>query len=171
MSILVIQLREHETIPFRREDLFRPDGVSRVLPEVRSHAAVDLTEAFTEVTLRTRGLAGYLPLTDSLALHIRPRFPMQNLWDMLLLTDEQYDRLLPVLRHYGQQAASPPHLMLVRSFCYFIRSILTSGIWRGYRQEDRDGYFKPRIHFGRTVSRFLSRGDVVRVARVEFGFF
>ena len=168
MAVQVIELREYETSHFRREEIVRPDGTSRILPEVRQHAAIDLRDTITGITLHARGLAGYLPLTDSLALHISPRFPMRNLWDMLLLTDEQYDHLVQVLRHYAHGPAGPPHLMLVRSFCYFIRLLLASGIWRAYRQEYLEGYFKPKIHFGRTVSRFLSRGDIINVARVEF---
>jgi 5-methylcytosine-specific restriction endonuclease McrBC regulatory subunit McrC len=44
------------------------------------------------------------------------------------------------------------------------------GITKGYRPEPYRGYFRPKVNFGQTVSRHLSRGDQVNVSSDVFSF-
>ena len=167
---LVIDLHEREARIFPRNELFDFRGQSLLLPETRKLSAVDLREVATGVEIRALGLIGYLPLTAGIVLNLRPKFPVENLWEMLTIADETYDRLLPALRSYEASNVSAPHQLLARGFCYYLQQILTAGIARGYFQEPYRGHFKPKVHFGRTVTHFLSRGDDVNVASDAFTF-
>ena len=153
-----------------RDDLVGAGGSSRILSATQDLAAVELRERFTGIELRVLGLIGYLPLTKDLVLNLRPKFPVDNLWRMLELADEEYARLLPVLRGYELSQTLPPHQFLARGFCYFLRRILALGICRSYVPVDFQGYFRPRVNFGQTASRLLARGDEIRVAGREFAF-
>src|SRR5688572_5181062 len=94
----VIEIEERESRVFPREDLFDTTGHSLVLPKTRELSAVELKDVLNGVNLRALGLIGYLPLTSEIVLNLRPRFPLANLWRMLAVADESYDRVLPVLR-------------------------------------------------------------------------
>lgn len=168
--VRVIDLHEREKRHFPRWELVGPDGLSLIFEETRALSALELREVYTGIELRALGLIGYLPLTDQVALNLHPRFPLRNFWQMLSLSDEQYDRFLQTLRGYSRDASDPPHLLLVRSFCFFLRSILTAGISQKYLATEFGGYYRPKMHFGRTVNQYLSRGDLIRVAGTEFVF-
>ena len=129
-----------------------------------------MRDVFDGVELRANGLIGYLPLTSSIVLNLKPKFPIQNLWRMLSVADTAYDKVLPVLRSYQVANSIPPHELLARGFCHYLAGILTAGIARGYYQEPYRGHFKPKVHFGRTVGGHLSRGDEVNVASDAFTF-
>ena len=168
--VRIVELHEREVRLFQREELFDQKGQTLLLPETRSLSAVELREVFTGIELRVLGLIGYLPLTSSLALNLTPKFPIANLWQMLDSADENYDRVLPILRPYEHANDSAPNQLLTRSFCFYLREILSVGVTRGYSTQEYEGHFKPKIHFGRTVARFLSRGEYVRVAGSMFVF-
>ncbi|QYO78338.1 5-methylcytosine restriction system specificity protein McrC [Devosia salina] len=89
---------------------------------------------------------------------------------MLALADENYDRVLPILRSYERTNASPPHHMLARGFCHYLRLIVDLGLARGYYREPYTGFFKPKVEFGTTVARHLARGDELNVAGAVFAF-
>lgn len=166
----VVNIEERENRVFPRQELFDKAGNSRVLPETRALAAVELKDVLDGVNVRALGLIGYLPLTSDIVLNLRPKFPLANLWRMLAVADESYDRVLPVLRSYERADASAPHQLLARGFCHYLRSIVDSGLARGYYREPYTGFYKPRVEFGRTLSRHLSRGDDLTISGDVFAF-
>lgn len=166
----VIELHEREARIFPRSELYDILGQSLLLPETRALSAIDLRDVATGVELRVLGIIGYLPLTKNLILHLTPKFPLKNLWAMLEIADEKYERILPVLRAYETSDLSAPHQLLAKSFCHYLKNILTTGVARGYYQVTSRGHYKPKVNFGRTVATFLSRGDEVNVASDAFTF-
>lgn len=168
--VKIIELHEREARIFPRSELYDVLGQSLLLPETRALSAIDLRDVAAGVELRVLGVIGYLPLTKTLILHLTPKFPLKNLWAMLEIADEKYERILPVLRSYESSNTTAPHQLLAKSFCHYLRDILTTGVARGYYQVAVKGYYKPKVNFGRTVSTFLSRGDEVNVASDAFTF-
>lgn len=166
----VVDIDERENRVFPREELFDTTGHSLVLPETRAMKAVELKDVAGGINLRALGLIGYLPLTSEIVLNLRPKFPRANLWRMLAVADESYDRVLPVLRSYERAEASAPHQLLARGFCHYLREIMTLGIARGYYREPYTGFYKPKVEFGRTVTRHLSRGDDLTISGDVFAF-
>lgn len=166
----VVEIEERENRVFPREDLFDRTGHSLVLPETRDLKAVELKDVLGGVNLRTLGLIGYLPLTSEIVLNLRPKFPLRNLWRMLAVADESYDRVLPVLRSYERSDASAPHQLLTRGFCHYLGLIMDLGLARGYYREPYTGFYRPKVEFGRTVARHLSRGDDLTITGDVFAF-
>lgn len=169
-ALRVVEIEERENRVFPREDLFDTAGHSLVLPETRALSAVELKDVLNGVNLRTLGLIGYLPLTSEIVLNLRPKFPLKNLWRMLAIADESYDRVLPILRSYERANASAPHQLLARGFCHYVRAIMDLGLARGYYREPYTGFYKPKVEFGRTVSRHMSRGDELTISGDVFAF-
>lgn len=167
----VVAIEERENRVFPREDLFDSAGYSLVLPETRALSAVELKDVRDGVNLRALGLIGYLPLTGEIVLNLRPKFPLNNFWRMLSIADDNYNRMLPVLRSYERaNTTPPPHQILTRSFCYYLRAIMDLGLARSYYREPYTGLYKPKVDFARTVSRHLSRGDDLTISGDVFGF-
>lgn len=170
MATRIVELHERDTRVFPRDELFDSEGRSLVLSKTRDLAAIDLRDVATGVELRTRGVIGYLPLTSDITLNIRPKFPVANLWEMLLSADEKYERVLSIVRTYERTDSLPPHQLLVRSFCYFLKKILEFGVTRAYYPENRDGYYRPKVNFGRSASRFFSRGNEIYTSSDVFEY-
>ncbi|WP_215769357.1 McrC family protein [Gluconobacter sp. P5B12] len=166
----IVSMEERDNHVFPREDLFDSTGHSLILPETRALSAVELKDVHNGVNLRALGLIGYLPLTNEIVLNLRPKFPLNNLWRMLSIADESYDRVLPVLRSYERDDASPPHQLLARGFCHYLRAIIDLGLARGYYREPYTGFYKPKVEFGRTMSRHLSRGDDLTISGDIFAY-
>lgn len=166
----IIDLGERKPRLFPRDQLFDRDGRSLILAETRALKAIELRDVADAVELRARGLIGYLPLTPTIVLNLTPKFPIKNLWRMLEVADTEYEKVLPVLRSYQRADATPPHELLVKGFCHYAKSILSSGIARGYVQKSHRGYFQPKLNFARTVSSYLSRGDELNIASDAFQF-
>lgn len=159
----IIELHEREARAFPREALFDGNGQSRIYPEARDMSAVDLRETASGLELRVLGLVGFLPLTPTLSLNLKPKFPLSNLWHMLRVADSSCEILLPALRGYVNADSAAPNQVLIRSFCFYLKSILAHGIAKGYLHEEYSGYFKPKLNFGKTVSRYLSRGNDIDI--------
>jgi len=169
-SLRIIDLNERDSRLFSRAELFDYRGRLLVLPETWALSAIELRDVSDGVELKAKGLIGYLPLTSTIILNIRPKFPLGNLWRMLSVADESYDRVLPVLRTYERANALAPHQFLVRGFCHYLRRILDAGLYRGYHRKTYRGYFRSKVDFGQTVTRYLSRGDPINVSAQSFSF-
>lgn len=168
--VRILDQRERDPRLFQRDDLFDRDGRSLLLPETRELNKIELRDLLDGIELRVKGLIGYLPLTPHIVLNLVPKFPIANLWRMLEVADTEYDRIYPVLRSYQAANATPPHEMLARGFCHYLRTILTVGVARGYFLEEHRGHYRPKVQFGRTVSSYLARGDELHVNSDSFTF-
>lgn len=169
-AVRILDQRERDPRLFQRDELFDHDGRSLLLPETRELNKIEMRDLIDGIELRVKGLIGYLPLTSQIVLNLVPKFPIANLWRMLEVADTDYDRIYPVLRSYQAANSIPPHEMLARGFCHYLRSILTTGVARGYYLEQHRGLYRPKVQFGRTVSGYLARGDQLNVAADSFTF-
>lgn len=167
---VVIAIDERNGRTFRRDDLIGPGGESLVLPATRALSAVELRDVADGIYLQARGLVGYLPLTRTITLDIKPKFPMRNFWEMLKAGNAEYDRVLPVLRGYASDTVTAPHLLLLRSFCHYLVEINAIGVSKAYVQRERSGYYAPKVSFSRTLSRHLSRGQDIMASSDIFDF-
>lgn len=169
-AVRILDQRERDPRMFQREELFDREGRSLILPETYSLKKIELRDLLDGIELRVKGLIGYLPLTSDIVLNLVPKFPIPNLWRMLEKADTDYDRIFPILRSYQTADTTPPQALLARGFCHYLRPILSVGMARGYFAQEYQGYYRPKAHFGRTVSRFLSRGDELNIASDLYNF-
>lgn len=169
-TIRVIEMKERGHRFFSRTDLLDFHGQSLILPETRELKAVEIKDAANGFDLMALRLIGYLPLTNSITLNIVPKFPIENLWAMLDIGGENYERILPTIRRYQTVDNPAPIQLLTRSFCHYLRGTLSGGIERSYYIRTVNGYYKPRVEFGPTISRYLSRGNPVDTVSSVFEF-
>lgn len=170
VPIRVIEIQERGHRSFPRSDLVDPLGRSLILPDTRALGAIEITDIADGAKLMALGLIGYLPLTSTITLNIVPKFPIQNLWAMLEVSGENYRGILPIIRQYQTSKSPAPIQMLVRSFCYYLKGVLSDGFERTYYSRMQTGYYKPRVEFGQTISRYFSRGNPVEAVSSVFEF-
>jgi 5-methylcytosine-specific restriction enzyme subunit McrC len=169
-SVRVIEIQERGMRHFPRSDLFDTHGRSLILPETRALGAIEIKDTVDGARLMALGLIGYLPLTGNITLNIVPKVPIDNLWTMLEVGGENFSRILPTVRSYQTSASSAPIQMLARSFCHYLKGVLSAGFERSYYQHQQSGYYQPRVDFGPTISRYLSRGNPVETVSNIFEF-
>ncbi|WP_158497361.1 McrC family protein [Limimaricola cinnabarinus] len=145
-------------------------GRSLILPETRELKAIELKDVSDGIDLVALGLIGFLPLTSSITLNIVPKFPIENLWAMLEIGGETYARILPTIRRYQVTEKSTPIHLLARSFCHYLRKALSAGFERSYYPRAVNGFYQPRVEFGQTISRYLSRGNPINTVSSVFEF-
>lgn len=166
----IIELHEREARVFPRSALFDNLGKARVFPSIREMSAIEIRETLSGPELRVQGLIGLLPLTPELSLNLKTKFPISNFWHMLTIANSACDAFLPITRQYSASNSLAPHQVLIRSFCFYLKSINTQGIARDYIREKHAGYYKPKINFGQTVKSYLSRGNDIDVSSDIFSF-
>lgn len=160
----IIEVNEREVRLFQRSNFFDSLGHSLILGETRNLPAVSLKDALDGIELRVLGLVGYLPLTEKITLNIRPKFPIENLWKMVDVADDNYKYILSVVRGYEKSLSVPPHHLLLKAFCHYLKDILKAGVAKGYYGHEHFGHYQPKINFQGTLTRALSRGDQINVA-------
>ena len=168
--VRVVEIQERGTRYFPRTDLFDPEGRSLILPETRALNAIEVKDTSDGARLMALGLIGYLPLTRSITLNIVPKFPIANLWTMLEVGGETFANVLPTLRRYQTSDSPAPVQILARSFCHYLRGSLSAGFERSYYPRQKTGYYTPRVEFGATIGRYLSRGNPVDTVSSVFEF-
>lgn len=167
----IVEIEERGQRLFPRSDLIDSQGRSLILPSARELKVLEVKDVDGGINLMALGLVGYLPLTSELTLNVIPKFPIQNLWAMLEVGGETYSRVLPVIRRYQSAQGTTPIQLLARSFCHYLRLAYSAGFERSYYPRVVSGYYKPRVEFGPTISRYLSRGNPVDTVSTvhEFG--
>ena len=168
--VRVIEIQERGQRFFPRAELVDSRGHSLILPETRALGAIEITDVTDGARLMALGLIGYLPLTSTITLNIVPKFPIQNLWTMLEVGGENYAQILPIVRRYQTSTSPAPIQMLARSFCHYLKGTLSAGFERSYYPRIQTGYYKPRVEFGPTISRYFSRGNPVETVSSVFEF-
>ena len=169
-AVRVIEIQERETRRFPRSDLFDVDGRSQIRPGTRKLNVIEIKDTAGGAQLSALGRIGYLPLTKTITLNIVPKFPIDNLWTMLEVGGETYTNILPIIRRYQASDNLAPIHILVRSFCHYLKETLSAGFERSYFLRQRTGYYAPRVEFGPTINRYLSRGNPVDTVSSVFEF-
>lgn len=170
LATRIVEIEERGQRFFPRSDLIDPLGKSLILPETRDLGALEAKDVEGGINLLALRLIGYLPLTSTITLNIVPKFPIQNLWTMLEIGGEAYDKVLPVIRRYQSAGNPAPIHLLARSFCHFLRLAYSAGFERSYYPRTAHGYYRPRVEFGQTINRYLSRGNPVETVSSVFEF-
>lgn len=166
----IVEVEERGRRHFPRNELVDHRGHSLILPEARELKALEFIDVADGVDLLALGLIGSLPLTNSITLKIVPKFPIENLWTMLEIGGETFDRILPTITRYQTTNKPAPIQLLTRSFCHYLRNALSAGLARSYYPRSFDGFFRPRVEFGQTISRHLSRGNPIDTVSSVFEF-
>lgn len=169
MRVLPAQERSSLEIPHKY--LFDEKGELKFIPGATDRSLVRVTQGREHMVLQIGGVIGRLPVTESLALDISPKFSISNLARLLALSDQSLDRRVGVDRLYDftEWTGYLPELLL-RSFAMELRAIRQEGSHRNYQRVVREDIPKPKLNFRRSEQKFWGRGIPTRAVVEGFDF-
>jgi 5-methylcytosine-specific restriction enzyme subunit McrC len=160
----VIECEEHGTIDIPFAQLRDSHGELRLHPDVTQGDYFAVSLKAGTLTLRARGVVGWLPLTEKLVVRVRPRSNAIAL-DRMMQVAGVNPTILSLIRAYKQGGSwSRDVLRLYGSeLVRHVRRIQSHGLWREYqRRGAQTSQPHGRIELHRTVQKHTVRGVLHR---------
>lgn len=155
---MIVPCQEQDEIPIPIHELLTPGGHLQLMEEAigRDYFQLDLQK--TRLRLRTRGHVGFIPLTDTITVHVRPRVPVNNLIHMLEVSELpatrlRFDRLYSTSSDWSSSLLD----IYAEALADSLDVIAREGLYREYeRHEDRTSFPRGRVLMGRTMQLHAS---------------
>ena len=154
---LIIPCREFEPAEIALDQLI--DGAAfRIYPGVDKYFDIDYRGG--RLVVAPKSYVGYIPLNDSIALRVLPRFPLGNLFYILRRASAKLNFVEGYLREYGllDERDQDPLRSLVVRFVDLLSSIRQNGLLCRYVEERESDPFRGTLNVAETVIRYRSRG-------------
>ena len=155
----IVSCREYGRIEVEPNQVLAPDGRLRLAAGVlNKYVRADFNDS--GVQLWAKGVVGLFPLTDDIALQVRPRFPLRNLTHMVNACGRA-PTVLSALREYLPTQQSSDWLLdvLADSLLAGLETIAANGLLRTYViRTEVSAYPHGRIDTTATVLSQTSRG-------------
>lgn len=167
----VLPAKERSSIEIPHDQLFDQNGELKFVSDSNDRSLVRVSQGREHMVLQIGGVIGRLPITESLALDISPKFPISNLARLLALSDQSLDRKVGVERLYDftEWSGFLPELLL-RSFATELSAMKMEGTHRDYRRATREDIPRPKLNFRRSEQKFWGRGIATRAIVEGFEF-
>lgn len=155
----IVTTAEYETISLSAEEILGPGGRLNLASGVINRY---VKPGFSDgiVSLSAQGVLGLIPITNHVAVQVRPRFPIRNLTHMLTVTGRP-TTILPALRDYKTTEQSSAWIVdvMADALLLAIDTISSGGLLRDYHRRIESGsYPHGRIDMTTTATRLAARG-------------
>jgi 5-methylcytosine-specific restriction enzyme subunit McrC len=126
------QCGEYEALNVGVTDLIGPNGELRLFPEVNTGRFFDIDYAKGKLTLRSKGVVGLIPITEKVAIHVRPRAPISNLLYMTWRAGMRPESLPGFIRSYqlATGTVEDPEDLYLHTFLNTLREVDQIGLLR-----------------------------------------
>jgi len=150
---------EYEDVAVPIEDLVDGDAVT-VYPEVSDRGYFDIDYRGSKLVLRSKGFIGYIPLSDKIAIHVRPRTPISNIMHMIWKAGYRLQQVDRYLRGYriDNTRLSEPEAVYVDAFMSALRNASKAGLLKRYVTRETDAAKRGRLLVSETVRKHRSKG-------------
>lgn len=120
----------------------------------------DIDYRKAKLMLRATRYVGLIPISDSVAIHVRPRAPIGNLLWMVARSGMRPARLEGFLRSYQHRPgeSKTPEELYLEVFLSTLERIRRRGLLKTYQTRESDSDWRGRPLVSRTVARFRSKG-------------
>jgi len=133
-------------------------GEVRIYPEAEKYFDLDWRSG--RLVVAPKSFVGFIPINDHVAIHVRPRFPIANLFYLLQRSSATLQFIQGHVRTYEVPPAasdSDPISLLALQLTTACVEGLRSGLLRRYVASNSTS-LGGSLDFSRSVSEFLSRG-------------
>jgi 5-methylcytosine-specific restriction enzyme subunit McrC len=166
----IIDCDEQGPIDVPLAQLLNADGKLDLSAEVESgdYFAVSLKSGV--LTLRARGIIGYVPINNSFIVHVRPRVPVRQLARLIEMSGHP-PTTLTEMRPYSTESSWRRHLLNVYAGAMIrdIGYLASAGMLQEYvRIEEHSSSPRGRLNYRETVTKFHSRGLYHKVSTARF---
>jgi 5-methylcytosine-specific restriction enzyme subunit McrC len=156
---VVIPCKEYGPINVAPEVVLGSDGRLALLPQVLNKY-VEADFVGERLRLSAKGTSGLIPLTNHVALQVRPRFPLRNLTHMVAVCG-YVPTMLPALRDYQLTDQWSDWLLDVMAdgLLAAMDTVSLNGLLRTYhRRIEAGSYPHGRVNTTASTLRYASRG-------------
>ena len=143
------------------------NGRLRIYPEAEKY--FDLDWRAGRLVVAPKSFVGFIPINDNVAIHVRPRFPIANLFWLLQRSSATLQFIQGHVRTYEVPPTandSDPVSLLALQLTTACLGALRSGLLRRYVSRYSTS-LGGSLDFSRSVSEFLSRGICHKLAWTE----
>lgn len=156
----VIPCEEQGPVEIPLEDVLEPSGRVRLNPQIQRGDFFAVSLKAGKLSLRARGYIGYIPLTQDIVVHVRPRVPISNLTRLVNLSGTPPTPLTSI-RSYATTEEWTDSLLDIYAAALIdrVETILTAGLMREYvRREEVSSFPRGRVLVHQTNQKLRPRG-------------
>lgn len=167
----IIEVSERSSIELPFADLFSSGGSLKLRSDIIGKGLVEIRQAQSTLKLQVNGLIGRLPITNGLALDVRPKFPVSNLNHMIYASRSQLENPFFTDRPYETtRMRDYLPVPLIKSFSMALKKLLAQGVIREYERQTVVGSPKPRINFNKSHQQYWSKLKPTHAVMDRFEF-
>ncbi|MBA3313889.1 MAG: hypothetical protein H0T47_11480 [Planctomycetaceae bacterium] len=151
---------EYDDIAVPIRDIVRPDGSVDVYPEVSGSGYFDIDYRRGMLVLRSKGFVGLIPISDRIAIRVRPRASIRSLLYMMERMGRRLDGETGRLREYqiSETEVTDPEFLYGHVFVATLRKVAERGLRKQYVRSETERSLRGRPLIHRTVGRFRAKG-------------
>lgn len=154
----VLEVSERSSVEIPISDLLHAGGQLKIRSDLIGRGLVEIRQADHTLKLRVNGIVGRLPVTDDLALDIKPKFSVSNLNRVVYTSRTELQNPFFLHRPYAKISGTDYlPVPLVRSFAKAISMLTSQGIFRSYIRQELQSSPRPKINFMKSDQKYWSR--------------
>lgn len=135
------------------------DGELDIYPGITGKGYFDIDYRDGKLIVHATRYVGLIPISDRVAIHVRPKTPVGNLLWMVWRARAPINRLEGVVRTYQLHGPTDsPEALYVDTFIRVLSEIARNGLLKRYHTRENERKWKGRLEFSRSVNRFYARG-------------
>lgn len=165
----VFPCKEYEPVEVPLEQLFRGSRVE-IFPEVEGKGFFDIDYRAGRLVLTARSYVGLIPLSEGVAIHVLPRFPVADVLRLVHRATGKARFVSNFLRTYqaAQLDGDEPERLFASPLVDGLRTASRAGIPHRYLPHRLNKGYGGRVLMSATVSRFIARGDRTNVTHEKW---
>lgn len=143
------------------KDVVKEGGKLDISPNVKNFFSIDYKPKRDRLTLFAGKYIGLIPINNSLAVDIKPRFSISNLTRIVSIAEDSFNALGFFSREYKESGVSEPVVFafMVESLCNELRALYEEGVLKEYvYRQEASHKIRGRININHSVKKLWSYG-------------
>jgi len=166
----IVKSKERSSLEVSLNALVDANGKLKLLENV-NRGQVEIRQGSNGLVIKIGGIVGRLPVTETLAIDISPKFSMSNLARLMAVSDENYKNLVEIERLYG--VSNPDGFLpeiLLRTFADYLTKAEGEGRHKEYQLETVGSSVRPKLNFQKSFQTFWAKGKLSHAVIERFEF-
>lgn len=155
----VYPCEEHGEVAVPLRELVQ-DGELDIYPEIAGRGYFNIDYRRGALVLKAARFVGLIPISDRVAIHVKPKVPIGNLLWMVWRAGAQIPGLEGVIRGYQDRPGEidSPEALYSDAFITALATIARRGLLKRYRSRETDSEWRGRLAVAASVRRFYAQG-------------
>ncbi len=164
---------ERKEIDIPISEIVKDGGELNILPSVKKYFSIDYKPKNDKLTLVAGGYIGFIPINDSLAIEIKPKFSISNLTRIVTIAEDKFKTLDFFSRKYLEKDDSSSVIFEFMAECLAneLQALNSEGILKEYVvSSDKTHKIRGRISVSESIKSLWSHGHFNKAAIEYYDF-